>query len=51
VVTVDFVKTGKSTEVIVTHERLPESALASHRNGWTGGLELLDKTCRQGHGQ
>jgi uncharacterized protein YndB with AHSA1/START domain len=49
VVTVDFVKAGKSTEVIVTHEQLPEAALASHRNGWTGGLALLDKTCRQGH--
>jgi uncharacterized protein YndB with AHSA1/START domain len=48
VVTVDFVKIGKSTEVIVTHEQLPEGALAAHRNGWTSGLEHLDEACQKG---
>jgi uncharacterized protein YndB with AHSA1/START domain len=40
-VTVDFIPKGKSTEVVVTHERLPESALPSHSNGWTSAMEKL----------
>jgi uncharacterized protein YndB with AHSA1/START domain len=40
-VTVDFIPRGKATEVIVTHERLPESARPSHSNGWTSGIEKL----------
>jgi uncharacterized protein YndB with AHSA1/START domain len=40
-VTVDFLPQGKSTEVVVTHELLPDSARASHGRGWTGGLEKL----------
>jgi uncharacterized protein YndB with AHSA1/START domain len=47
-VTVDFVRVDKRTEVIVTHEQLPESALPSHRNGWTGALERLDEACQKG---
>ena len=47
-VTVDFLKTAKGTEVVVTHEQLPEAARDAHRRGWTSGLEHLDETCRQG---
>ena len=47
-VTVDFVAAGKRTEVIVTHEQLPESARPSHTNGWTSGLLHLDEACQQG---
>jgi uncharacterized protein YndB with AHSA1/START domain len=47
-VTVDFVKLDRRTEVIVTHEQLPESAMPSHRNGWTRGLEHLDEACQKG---
>ena len=47
-VTVDFVRIDKRTEVIVTHEQLPESAMPSHRNGWTSGLEHLDEACQKG---
>jgi uncharacterized protein YndB with AHSA1/START domain len=47
-VTVDFVKLGEQTEVVVTHERLPESALPSHRNGWNSGLQHLDEACHRG---
>jgi uncharacterized protein YndB with AHSA1/START domain len=47
-VTVDFVRVDQRTEVIVTHEQLPESAMPSHRNGWTSGLEHLDEACQQG---
>src|SRR6187399_208257 len=37
-VTVDFVPAGLRTEVIVTHEQLPESARPTHSAGWTHGL-------------
>ena len=47
-VTVDFVRVGPGTEVVVTHERLPESARDAHRRGWTSGLEHLDQACQQG---
>jgi uncharacterized protein YndB with AHSA1/START domain len=47
-VTVDFLRVDKRTEVIVTHEQLPESAMPSHRNGWTSGLEHLDEACQKG---
>jgi len=47
-VTVDFIRIDKRTEVIVTHEQLPESAMPSHRNGWTSGLEHLDEACQKG---
>ena len=40
-------KAGKGTEVIVTHEKLPEEARASHTRGWTSGLEHLDEACLQ----
>ena len=47
-VTVDFIATGRSTEVVVTHELLPESARPSHSRGWTSGLEHLSDACTQG---
>jgi uncharacterized protein YndB with AHSA1/START domain len=47
-VTVDFVALGPKTEVIVTHEQLPESAKPSHADGWTRGLEHLDEACARG---
>jgi uncharacterized protein YndB with AHSA1/START domain len=47
-VTVDFIASGKRTEVVVTHEQLPESARPSHTNGWTSGLQHLDDACQQG---
>jgi len=42
-VTVDFSSAGKHTEVIVTHEQLPQSQRVSHTNGWTSALEHLDE--------
>jgi uncharacterized protein YndB with AHSA1/START domain len=47
-VTVDFIASGSKTEVVVTHEMLPESARPAHANGWNSGLEHLDEACRQG---
>ena len=40
-VTVDFQPHGALTEVVVTHERLPEGASASHTEGWTSALARL----------
>lgn len=47
-VTVDFIAVGKKTEIVVTHEQLPESAMPSHSRGWTSGLEHLDEACQKG---
>ncbi|MDP2248502.1 MAG: SRPBCC domain-containing protein [Nitrosomonadales bacterium] len=42
-VTVEFHDDGEATEVILTHERLPEAAQAGHTAGWTEILEALEK--------
>jgi hypothetical protein len=42
-VTVDFLPQGDRTEVVLTHERLPEDMREPHRNGWTSGIERLDQ--------
>ena len=47
-VTVDFIARGESTEVVVTHEQLPESQRSSHTDGWTSGLLRLDEACQKG---
>ena len=41
-VTVDFLPRGQHTEVIVTHEQLPEAKREAHNGGWTRALEKLD---------
>jgi uncharacterized protein YndB with AHSA1/START domain len=46
-VTVDFLTAGAGTEVVVTHEMLPESARPAHARGWASGLEHLDDACQQ----
>lgn len=40
-VTVDFVPQGALTEVVITHEQLPDGASASHTEGWTSALARL----------
>ena len=42
VVTVEFIERGSSTELVLTHERLPsDEARDQHRHGWNGLLERL----------
>lgn len=41
-VTVDFAPRGDRTEVIITHEQLPEEKMQAHTGGWTSALEKLD---------
>lgn len=43
-VTVEFRADGNATEIVLTHERLPETARAGHTGGWTEILESLAKT-------
>ena len=40
-VTVNFRPDGEATEVVVTHQRLPEAAQAGHIGGWTEILASL----------
>jgi len=40
-VSVELHARGNATEVVVTHERLPERETASHVQGWTDALALL----------
>ena len=40
-VTIEFVATGDATEVILTHERLPEPFLRDHDAGWRSTLDHL----------
>jgi uncharacterized protein YndB with AHSA1/START domain len=40
-VTVDFLPDGRGTEIVITHERLPEAALGGHTGGWTEILGQL----------
>jgi uncharacterized protein YndB with AHSA1/START domain len=41
-VTVDFNPTGKGTEIVITHERLPsEEMVAAHAGGWSSILERI----------
>jgi len=40
-VTVDFLPVAQQTEVVITHEMLPESEREGHRGGWTGALDKL----------
>ena len=41
-VTVDFNAKGRSTEIVITHERLPsEEMVTAHSGGWTSILDRL----------
>ena len=42
-VTVDFLPLDDRTEVVLTHEKLPEDMREPHRNGWTSGIERLEQ--------
>lgn len=40
-VTVDFLPVAQHTEVVITHEWLPDAKVDAHRGGWTSALEKL----------
>lgn len=40
-VTVDFLPLGERTEVVITHEQLPDGSREAHTRGWTSAVEKL----------
>jgi len=42
VVNIDFLEHGSGTELVLTHRKLPPSAVEGHREGWTAILGMLD---------
>lgn len=48
-VTIEFIESGGATEVLLTHEQLPEYMAQAHVGGWTSALEkLADRAERSG---
>jgi uncharacterized protein YndB with AHSA1/START domain len=47
-VTVEFRPQGNATEVVITHERLPQEKVSGHTGGWTSILESLSKQFTSG---
>lgn len=46
-VTVDFNVLDAGTEIVITHERMPDhEAGLAHARGWTAGLQRLEDLCR-----
>ena len=43
-VTVELVERGDSTELILTHRRLPRHQVDGHRRGWTAIVAALERT-------
>jgi uncharacterized protein YndB with AHSA1/START domain len=44
VVTVEFLQRGSSTELVLTHRRLPSTKVDAHRKGWTDIVRRLGET-------
>lgn len=42
-VTVEFLSVPGGTEVVLTHDLLPEKELAGHREGWTAAIAELER--------
>ena len=48
--TVEFQSSGDGTEVIITHENLPNDAMRqAHASGWQGSLESLEQYFASAH--
>ena len=48
VVTIEFHERGAGTDLVLTHRRLPPTAVEGHRKGWTDILRVLDEALTQG---
>jgi uncharacterized protein YndB with AHSA1/START domain len=46
-VTVEFLAAAGGTEVVLTHELLPEKEIAGHREGWTAAIAVLERFAGQ----
>jgi uncharacterized protein YndB with AHSA1/START domain len=49
VVTVELHERGESTELVLTHRRLPAERVDAHRRGWTDIVRLLEAELAAGH--
>ncbi len=47
-VTVEFLERGAGTELVLTHQRLPQAQVENHREGWTTILRLLEEVLAGG---
>ena len=43
VVTIEFLVRGSGTELVLTHQRLPQAKVESHREGWTIIVRQLEE--------
>ena len=48
VVTIEFLERGSATELVLTHQRLPQASFESHRQGWTDVVRLLEEVLASG---
>jgi len=48
VVTIEFLERGSGTELVLTHQRLPQASFESHRQGWTDIVRLLEEVLASG---
>ena len=48
VVTIEFLERGSGTELVLTHQRLPQASFESHRQGWTDVVRLLEEVLASG---
>ena len=48
VVTIEFLERGSSTELVLTHQRLPQASFESHRQGWTDIVQQLEVVLASG---
>jgi uncharacterized protein YndB with AHSA1/START domain len=48
VVSVELLERGTSTELILTHRRLPPTSVDAHRRGWTDIIRQLEATLTAG---
>ena len=48
IVTIEFLERGSGTELVLTHQRLPQASFESHRQGWTDIVRLLEEVLASG---
>jgi uncharacterized protein YndB with AHSA1/START domain len=48
VVTIEFLGRGSGTELVLTHQRLPQASVESHRQGWTTIVRQLEEVLASG---
>ena len=48
IVTIEFLERSSGTELVLTHQRLPQASFESHRQGWTDIVRLLEEVLASG---